>query len=243
MFFKKKQLKLPDYSVVKTDIHSHLLPGIDDGSPDLNTSLELIKGMKTLGFKKLITTPHVLSDMYPNTTEIILEKLSIVQEAIAEEGIDIELHAAAEYFIDDFFKEKLNQKQALLTLKDNYVLVEFSMASPPMDLKEMFFEMQMQGYQPVIAHPERYIFAEHNKRFFTELKDAGYNFQLNTLALSGFYGISVAKLAAYLIENEFYSFVGSDLHNQNYLDALAHPSITEPLEKLMKSGAILNPSL
>ncbi len=181
--------------------------------------------------------------MYPNTTEIILEKLSIVQEAIAEEGIDIELYAAAEYFMDDFFKEKLNQKYPLLTLKDNYVLVEISMASPPMDLKEMLFEMQMQGYQPVIAHPERYIFAEHNKRFFTEIKDAGYSFLLNVLSLSGFYGESVFQLANYLMDHEFYSFIGSDLHNYYYLDALSHHSITAPLEKLMESGAILNPSL
>lgn len=242
MFFRKK-IKDPDYAAVGTDIHSHLLPGIDDGSPDIQESIELIKGMKALGFKKLITTPHVMSDMYPNTAEIILEKLELVQEAIADEGLEIEIHAAAEYFLDTQFKENLAQKKKLLTLKDNYVLVEFSMASPPFDLKEMLFEMQMQGYQPVIAHPERYIFAEHNKQFFTELKDAGYSFQLNLLSLSGFYGISVHDLAIYLIKNKFYSFVGSDLHNQKYLDALSHHSITPHLEKLMDSGTILNPSL
>jgi protein-tyrosine phosphatase len=243
MFFKRKKLRIPDYSIVNADIHSHLLPGIDDGSPDLETSIELIKGLRSLGFKKLITTPHVMLGMYENTSEIILDKLGIVQEAIITHGIDIELHAAAEYFMDSQFKENLEQKKKLLTLKDNYVLVEFSMASPPLDLKEMLFEMQMQGYQPVIAHPERYIFAAHNKRFFTELKDAGYSFQLNLLSISGYYGVSVQELAKYLMDKNFYSFVGSDLHNQKYLDALSHPSITDPLEKLIASGAIINPAL
>ena len=191
MFFKKKNTDLNklNYSLLNADMHSHLLPGIDDGSPDMETSIELIKGMKELGFKKLITTPHILWDMYKNTSTIILEKLDEVKNKLKEAQIYIDIQAAAEYFIDDHLEELLERKEPLLSFGNKMVLVEFSMASPPFDLKKTLFEMQIQGYQPVLAHPERYIYLEHNKNFYNELKDAGYLFQMNLLSLTGYYGI------------------------------------------------------
>src|SRR5438552_13768179 len=107
MFFKKKNTDLNklNYSLLNADMHSHLLPGIDDGSPDMETSISLIRGMKELGFKKLVTTPHILWDMYKNDKAIILEKLEEVRNKLKEEKIEIELHAAAEYFIDDHLAE------------------------------------------------------------------------------------------------------------------------------------------
>src|SRR6266404_2875096 len=127
MFFKKKNKdsNKADYSLLNADIHSHLLPGIDDGSQDMETSLELIKGMKELGFKKLITTPHIMWDMYKNTRDIIFEKLDQVRTKLREEQVDIELLAAGEYFIDDHVAALLKQKEPLLTFGNNMVLVEF----------------------------------------------------------------------------------------------------------------------
>jgi protein-tyrosine phosphatase len=241
--FSKSKPELPDYSILQADTHSHLLPGIDDGSPDIDTSLELIRGMVKLGYKKLITTPHIMWDMYRNTNSIITQKLKEVKEAVAAEGLEIELHAAAEYFIDDHLEELLKQKEPLLTLSDNLVLVEFSMASPSFELKEVLFEMQLQGYQPVIAHPERYIYLEHNKSFYDELKDAGYWFQLNLLSLGGYYGRSVAELAQYLIRKGYYDLAGSDLHNFKHLDGLFNPAIISSLKKLVESGTIKNNQL
>src|SRR5258708_1973012 len=203
-FWKKKNTELPDLSWLGTDMHSHLLPGIDDGSPDIETSLELIKGMKELGFKKLITTPHIMWDMYKNTRNTILEKSEQVRTKLKEEQVDIDIQAAAEYFIDDHLEELLKQKEPLLTFGNEMVLVEFSMASPPFDLKKVLFEMQIQGYQPVIAHPERYIYLKQNKSFYNELKDAGYLFQLNILSLTGYYGNSVMELARYLAKRQYY---------------------------------------
>src|SRR4030095_3259672 len=155
MFFKKKKIApvAIDYGVLNADVHSHLLPGIDDGSQDMQTSLQLIKGMKALGYRKLITTPHVMWDMYQNTRDIILEKLDLVRKKLNEERVDIELDAAAEYFIDDHLGDLLRQKEPLLSVGNRQVLVEFSMASQSFELKDILFEMQMQGYQPVIAHP------------------------------------------------------------------------------------------
>lgn len=245
MLFKKKKVDSVevDYSVVNADIHSHLLPGIDDGSQDMETSLELIRGMKALGFKKLITTPHVMWDMYRNTPDVIFQKLEEVRSKLKEEHIEIELNAAAEYFIDDHLGEMLQQKQRLLSIGNNLVLVEFSMASQSFELKEILFEMQMQGYQPVIAHPERYAYLERNKDFYDELKDAGCFFQLNILSLSGYYGETVLELARYLAKNQFYDLVGTDLHHFRHLDALKNPSLFSSLQKLLQTGKIRNASL
>jgi tyrosine-protein phosphatase YwqE len=245
MFFKKKSAdsNKTDYSTLKTDIHSHLLPGIDDGSPDMETSIQLIRGMRQLGFKKLITTPHIMWDMYRNTSGIILEKLEEVKRRLTDEDIDVEIQAAAEYFIDDHVEDLLNQKGALLTFGNSMVLTEFSMASQPFDLKEVLFEMQMQGYQPVIAHPERYHYLEHNKAFYDELKDAGHLFQLNTLSLSGYYGGSVMELARYLVKKGYYDLVGTDLHHARHLEALGNPSVLSSLQKLIESGKIQNQAL
>ena len=242
-FWKKKNTELPDLSWLGTDMHSHLLPGIDDGSPDIETSLELIKGMKELGFKKLITTPHIMWDMYKNTRNTILEKSEQVRTKLKEEQVDIDIQAAAEYFIDDHLEELLKQKEPLLTFGNEMVLVEFSMASPPFDLKKVLFEMQIQGYQPVIAHPERYIYLKQNKSFYNELKDAGYLFQLNILSLTGYYGNSVMELARYLAKRQYYDLIGTDLHHFRHLDALKHPSISLALQRLLESGKILNRAL
>src|SRR5436190_12546734 len=162
-----------DLSELKTDLHSHLIPGIDDGSPDMETSLKLIKGMIGFGYKKLITTPHIMWDMYQNTREIILEKLEELRAAVKAEGLDIEIKAAAEYFIDDHVEGLLKRKEPLLTISGSMVLVEFSMAHHLFSLKEILFEMQMSGYQPVVAHPERYMYLEHGKEFYDELKNIG----------------------------------------------------------------------
>ncbi len=245
MFFKRKPKNSADIPQVQlhTDMHSHLLPGIDDGSPDLDTSVELIKGMMAAGYKNFITTPHVMWDMYKNTTELIKEKEAVLNKRLADEGMNVKVKAAAEYFIDDHVEEMLRNKEPMLTFGDNMVLVEFSMASPPFDLKDVLFELQLQGYTPVIAHPERYIYLEGNKEFYSELKDAGYYFQLNALSLAGHYGRSVAELAAYLAKKNYYDLIGTDLHHFRHLDALpaalSHPAMI----KLLESGKILNQSL
>jgi tyrosine-protein phosphatase YwqE len=232
-----------DFSALKTDMHSHLLPGIDDGARDMETSLALIRGMKELGYQKLITTPHIIWDMYKNTPSIIYSKLDEVREAIRKEGIDIELHAAAEYFLDEHVEELLKKKDPLLTISGKKVLAEFSMAFPSMNTKDILFEMQMQGYQPIIAHPERYIYLQQNKEFYQELKDIGCLFQLNILALGGHYGRSVKDLAEYLLGNGFYDLLGTDLHNFHHLDDLHHAEMTALLKKAIDSGQISNSEL
>jgi tyrosine-protein phosphatase YwqE len=220
-------------------MHSHLLPGIDDGSPDMSTSLQLIRGLKDLGYKKIITTPHVLWEIYPNTRETIVNKQQEVQKEIEAAGIDIEFKAAAEYFIDDHFAGQLKNKVPLLTISANMVLVEFSMVNMPMDLQEVLFEMQLQNYQPVLAHPERYSFLLRKKEVFDELKNAGCLFQLNLLSLSGHYGEGIQQIAESLLKKGYYDYAGTDLHHHRHLSLLQNlPSAA--VKKLQDTGLIKN---
>jgi len=220
-------------------MHSHLVPGIDDGSPNIEASIELIKGFDELGYRKIITTPHVLWGLYPNTTEIILKKTEKLKEAIEQAGINIEFKAAAEYFIDDHFADELKKKQPLLSISGNMVLVEFSMLTPPLDLNEVLFEMQMQNYQPLLAHPERYTYLMRKKEVFDELKTAGCLFQLNLLSLSGYYGESVQSLAEHLLKKNYYDFAGTDLHHEKHLAALKKIPALQ-IKRLRDSGTIKN---
>jgi tyrosine-protein phosphatase YwqE len=239
MFFKKKETGNVDLSWLVADMHSHLVPAIDDGSQDITTSVALVKGLVELGYKKIITTPHILWEVYPNTPEIISNGIGEVRKAVHEAGIAVELHAAAEYYIDDHFENHLQSKAPLLTLSSNIVLVEFSMMTAPLDLQQIIFELQIQNYQPVIAHPERYIYLSNKKEFFDDLKEAGCYFGLNLLSLTPHYGSSVQELAAYLLKKNYYDFAGTDMHNQKHLNALQRlPSSS--LKKLQDSGTIKN---
>ena len=239
LFSWKKKTDVPDLAWLHTDMHSHLLPGIDDGSPDLATSMKLIKGMVELGYKKLVTTPHILWEMYPNDPQIINTKTEEVRQELGVQGIDVDFQSAAEYFIDDHFASQLEVRAPLLTLKDNLVLVEYSMITAPMELQEVLFELQLQNYQPVIAHPERYIYLSRKKEFFDELRAAGCLFQLNLLSLGGHYGASVQELAAYLLKKEYYDYAGTDLHHARHLDALRRIPVQQ-MNRLKDSGRILN---
>ncbi len=239
--FKKKKDSSLDW--LHTDIHSHLLPGIDDGAPDMDTSLELIRGLAAMGVKKIITTPHVLWEMYPNTYETIVQKAGEVQQALTTENIDIEFKAAAEYYLDEHFVNDLQLKKPLLTIRDKLVLVEFSMITAPFDLKDILFELQMQGYEVLIAHPERYIYLRGNKEFYQELRELGCEFQLNLLSVAGYYGRSVQDLAEYLFRQGLYSYAGTDLHNEKHLQALQKAVSIHAFDKLEGSAIFKNDQL
>lgn len=244
LFSKKKDAEVAvDYSAIKTDMHSHLLPGIDDGSQDLRTSLEMIEGLKNLGYSKIITTPHVFWDMYKNTPEIIQERLGIVQEALRENNIDIELKVAAEYFLDEHTAELVRRKEPLLTIKDNIVLVEFSVMHMSINMKETIFDLMMAGYQPVLAHPERYTYLNNNREIFDDLRANGCYFQLNLLSISGGYGRVVSEMAKYFLKNDFYDLVGTDMHHIGHLERVKTLKAPPELHQLLTGQKLLNSRL
>ncbi|TCP22942.1 tyrosine-protein phosphatase YwqE [Tenacibaculum skagerrakense] len=219
--FKEKMISLSEiFNDTFVDIHSHLLPGIDDGAKNIEDSISLISKMYSYGIKNFITTPHVLGDVYPNSTQIILEKLDEVKKALSDKGYaDITINAAAEYMIDEQFVARL-EKDDILTLKDNMILVEMSYFNAPINLYEILFEIQLKGYKPVLAHPERYNFYHNDFQNYYKLKKAGCLFQLNLLSLTEQYGTSVKKTAERLIKENLYDFVGTDTHHKNHLRLL-----------------------
>lgn len=224
-------------------MHSHLLPGIDDGAKTIDESLQLIRGLNALGYQKLVTTPHIMWDMYRNTPSIIAAKLDLVREAVQKEGLDVEIDAAAEYFLDEHMQQLLANKEPLLKVSGNMVLTEFSMAFASFNIKDILFEMQMQGYQPVIAHPERYLYLQRNKEFYDELKDIGCLFQLNLLSVAGGYGRGVADLTTHLLKNGMYDLVGTDLHHAGHLEALEKYQAAPLLKEWLDTGKPLNYNL
>ena len=220
-FFKKKNISLnelfPDGFV---DIHSHLLPGIDDGAKDLKNSIELIKHLSSFGINNFITTPHVLGDVYPNSSHTIKNKLAEVQEELKKLGLtNINIRVAAEYMLDEQFAELL-EKNDILTLKDDFILVEMSYFNAPFNLFDILFEIQMKGYKPILAHPERYNFYHNNFESYYKLKKAGCLFQLNLLSLTSQYGSNVQSISTKLLEEDMYDFVGTDTHHMGHLELL-----------------------
>jgi tyrosine-protein phosphatase YwqE len=216
-FFKPKPFLIDFIPDEYIDIHSHLLPGIDDGSPDLNTTEKLITGMENIGFTKFITTPHIISDVWNNTRKSIQETEKKTIANLKKLNLETRIKAAAEYMIDSQFRD-LFTNEPLLTLRDNYVLIEISYLSPPIQLYETLFELQTCGYKPVLAHPERYNFYHRNLNEYTKLKNAGCSFQLNMLSTTGYYGPNVAKAADFLLGNRMIDFIGSDVHHNRHLD-------------------------
>jgi len=224
--FRKKEY-LIDHLEGITDIHNHILPGIDDGAATVEGSLELLEKFKNLGITKFICTPHIMNDFYPNNPKIIAEALSKLKSRIVlnDSLKNTEITFAAEYMIDQSFLD-LMQAEKLLTLKDNMVLVEMSYFQAPINLNEILFNLQTSGYKPVLAHPERYAFY-HAKDLskYEELKNRGCLFQLNTLSLTSHYGSNIQKIAYKLLENGMIDFIGSDTHRLQHLEKLSNISI------------------
>jgi len=226
---------------IKIDLHSHLLPGIDDGVRSIEESIRLIKEFKNLGFTKLITTPHIISDSYPNTKEIIDTKLSEIRDAIKRENIDIEIYAGAEHYIDMSFLELLEDDN-LVPFYKNYVLFETSYTSKPIILEKAIFEMKVKGYIPVLAHPERYRYMHHDIHEYIKLKELGVLFQINIKSLRNSSG-PVYDMLLEIIEHGLADFVGSDVHRQRDIDELKKFLFRKDYKNIFNSNTILNNTL
>ena len=237
---KEEELDALDFSVLKTDLHSHFIPGIDDGSPDMETSINLIKEMQKLGFSKVITTPHVMSDFYKNSSEIILQGLQAIHTELEKQNINMEIAAAAEYYIDYDFEQKIG-KQKLLTFGDNYLLVELSFVEPPKNLFDVIFKLQLEGYKVILAHPERYHYFQ--MKHYEELISRGVLLQINWLSLIDYYSSQIKEKAIDLITKNMVSFIGTDCHNMTHAELYKKCQKTKVWHDLYNSGQLLNSTL
>lgn len=209
-----------DFSFLGTDLHSHLIPGIDDGSPDMETSISLISSLCELGYQKIITTPHIMQERYKNNPAIISEGCKKVQQELTLQNITVDFHAAAEHLLDPGLLEMIEKDEPLLTISGNKILVEFSFIAPPLQLHQLLYQIQVKGYELIIAHPERYSYFHDRPEQYRKLTDMGCELQMNLLSLAGYYGKSIKKAASKLLENQSVSYLGTDLHHQRHIEQL-----------------------
>ena len=204
---------------LRVDIHSHLIPGIDDGAQTIEESLKLIAKMQHLGFDKLVMTPHVMVDAYPNTSQAIREGLEKLQDAVQSAEINIQLDAAAEYYLDEGFLPRLETGD-ILTIGENYLLFETSYMAAPMHLEELIYAIGAHGYTPLMAHPERYRYVKDPEREYARWRELGVVFQIDTTSLGGHYGKDAHAKARFLLQKGWIDFVGSDTHRMRHLEQL-----------------------
>ena len=236
--------KLPpfDLSRLKVDMHSHLIPGIDDGARTMDDTLAMLAKFEALGFTKVITTPHIMHDYFRNTPEIILGGLEKVRQEAERSGLTIQLEAAAEYYFDETLLGKLEQKEPLLTFGDKYLLFEFSFHVEPSNIEKLFFELIAQGYKPVLAHFERYEFLHGSIEKAKEWRAKGINIQLNYNSLFGHYGPTVLKQARLLVDSGELDFVSTDCHRMEPL-LILEKNITDPYFHKLGELSLKNTSL
>lgn len=240
--FQTRNQEPYDLSDLMVDMHSHLIPGIDDGSESMDHTIGMLLRFKELGYKKLITTPHIMSDHYKNTPEIILSGLAEVRKEMEKHNIDIELEAAAEYYTDEFFIEKIEEGN-LLRFGENNVLFEFSFSAKPRQVNEAIFALKNNGYQPVLAHFERYSFyLDDGEKAIDDLKNRGVHIQMNLNSLTGHYGKPIKKQAEMLVDNQLLDYVGSDCHRIEHLDLLQE-NLNNPYFHKLKELKLKNRSL
>jgi protein-tyrosine phosphatase len=243
--FGKKQPVLPAFDLGEfgVDMHSHLIPGIDDGSQSMDDTIAMLAKFESFGYKKIITTPHIMSDSYRNTPETILGGLEKVRESVKQHNLNIKVEAAAEYYFDETLLNRLRNKEKLLTFGDNYILFEFSFHSEPNQIEALFFEFLSQGYKPVLAHFERYAFLFGSPNKAHEWREMGINIQMNFNSLSGHYGPEVKKQAELLVDRKLIDFVATDCHRMDHLMILESNLKKEYIHKLrelpLKNSSLL----
>jgi tyrosine-protein phosphatase YwqE len=244
-FFKRATKTVdPDLSFLGVDMHSHLLPGIDDGLEEVEQSVRFITDLQKLGYRKLICTPHILSDLYPNSPATILPKLEIVRNALKEANVDVELEAAAEYMVDhDFAALITSKKEDLLIIGGEYILIEMSYLSPSPNFEKVVFDLRMLGLQPILAHPERYSYYHNQFSQYERFKELGCRLQVNLLSLSGVYGPHVKKTAEKLFKQQMVDFLGTDMHHDRHLSMLKNLATKQEFYDLIADAELLNKTL
>jgi len=225
---------LSDFSFLYGDMHSHLVPGIDDGSQSLDNSVTFIQRLALMGIKHFITTPHIHGEMYDNDTEKVQRSFQPLKDHLQQYLPDISMRASAEYFLDNYFLTEVLPKGLMGFGSRNHVLVEVSMAGWPRNVNDLLFAVQANGYAPILAHPERYQY-ETNPDAFARIRDKGIALQLNLLSVTGYYGKAVQDMALVLMDRGLYDFCGTDLHHERHLSRLEHmagsfPEIMQQLQ-------------
>lgn len=228
----RKQVAAP-FAGIGVDMHAHVLPGLDDGADTLEQSLEMVAAFMRLGYRKLILTPHIMGDFYKNNPGNIRQQLSLLQAAVAQQGWQMELACAAEYYLDEWFLDKVKSPEPLLTFGDQYLLFETSYINEPLNFREAVFTLKSAGYKPVLAHPERYTYLYGRFEDLVSIRESGVLFQLNLNSLTGYYSEGARRVAEKLVDQKMVDFVGTDAHHQRHLHTLTKTAATTYFKKVL----------
>jgi len=228
----------PTPTPLQIDVHSHLIPGIDDGAKDIEESLILLYALEKIGYKKVITTPHIMADTYKNTTESIYKGLDILSQAAKEEGLHITIDAAAEYYLDYDFLSHL-ESGSILSISNKYILCETSYFVKPLQFDKMIEAIMEAGYIPLLAHPERYRYIQDYNEY-KMLKERGIYFQVNINSFGGHYGKEAKRKAIFLSQNGMIDFLGSDIHHLRQVQMLRQVQQQVVYKKIYMYNTILN---
>lgn len=241
--FKRNYEPRPIFAALGTDMHCHLVPKVDDGSKCDEESIECLNTLSAVGYNKVVITPHFQHPRFPNDEDDIRKRFELIKQSAINAGVKIDIAGVAgEYRIDSGFKARLEQPR-FLKIADKYVLVEFSLHQQMMGCDEMIFDMQMKGYEVILAHPERYPYLGLQGTRMEQLKNQGVFFQANVLSLGGFYGDEARKRAFEMIERGWVEFLGTDTHNTMYAQALHDLSCNRKVEKMLEKHEFLNKTL
>lgn len=220
-FFKPKKVKA-DLSFIGVDMHSHLLPGLDDGLQHMEDTIRFIGELQELGYEKLICTPHTLAEVHPNSPMTILPKLAEVRAELQQQNIDFPIDAASEYMTDMSLAEKIAHDYPLLTFgkEHKYILIEMSYLAESSNIENVIFGLQAKGLQPILAHPERYNYYHGNMQRYHRMKEMGCLMQSNLLSFLGYYGKPVQMAAEKLAKENLVDLLGTDMHHERHLRGL-----------------------
>jgi len=241
-FFKRGPTSKEEVPPLSVDLHSHLIAGIDDGARNIEESIALLRKLQDLGYKKVITTPHIMCDAYGNTRSSILKGLEDLQTVANSHGIDMSIEAASEYYLDEGLLPLIKCKELLL-VADKYLLFETSYTHRPVHLEEVIFEILAAGYVPLLAHPERYRYIKQPEEAYNNLKNLGVEFQVNLNSFNGYYGKQAKKNALFLSQHGMIDFLGSDTHNMKQVENLSFVFKSNEYKEIYKYNKIKNKTL
>ncbi len=236
----KEQVKL----FYNTDVHSHILPGVDHGSQSLEQSLEMLRAEAEMGVKRVILTSHVTAITFENTRETLTDAFLKLKDAVTDEGLDMELFLSAEYRMDEYF-DKEYAADHLIPMPGNHILLENSFQQELMNLDELMFDLQVKGFRTILAHPERYPYYSRRHKRYEQLHNAGARFQVNILSFTGYFGEEARDSALWLAKNGYIDYLGSDMHNvkhahiiMHYLNSKEWKKLSRDLEQTVKNDYI-----
>lgn len=194
------------------DLHSHILPGIDDGAKDMDMTLDMLKIAVSDGIKKIVATPHFYRGHYLNTYDEVVDIVKQVNHKAKENNLDIEIYPGQEIFFSKQIIEDYRQGIIKGIRDTKYMLIELPMDRMPKEIFDILYELRIQGVVPIIAHPERYAYIVEKPSEINEFINEGYLFQINSGSIKGIFGNKIQKTAETLIKHRVCNFIASDAH-------------------------------